>query len=279
MYALGVTDIASTTELATTSDGLTQLRRHWKVENPRAAMLIVHGIGEHCGRYEHVGAFFADKGIDVLAFDNRGFGQSGGRRAHVERFDDFIADIGDLLTLRRELGVPVILLGHSLGGLMSATYLASNRAQPDFAVLSAPSLTAEVPRWQRIVAPILSKIAPTLFVKSKIDGSVLSRDPLVGEKYVADELVIAGATGRLGNETLVTMKATSAAVNNIKPPLYVLHGDADELVPPSASEALGELDNAERKLWSGLRHECFNEPEQAEVLAATQAWIDTQLAD
>lgn len=277
-YALRVTVIASTSELASTRDGLTQLRRHWKVENPKAAVLLVHGIGEHCGRYEHVGAHLAGHGIDVLAFDNRGFGQSGGRRAFVKSFDEFVNDIADLLKLRRELGVPVILMGHSLGGLMATTYLVSNNEQPDFAVLSAPALAAIVPRWQRILAPILGKIAPKVFIKAKIDGELLSRDTAVQEKYVSDPLVIAGATAGLGAATFTTMKATSAALGSIKLPAYVLHGDEDKLVPPFASEGLGALANVTRKMWPGLRHECMNEPEQDEVLAGISDWILEQLA-
>jgi alpha-beta hydrolase superfamily lysophospholipase len=126
----------SSTEFSTTSDGLRQLRRRWKPTNEaRAAMLLVHGIGEHSGRYEHVGQAFAEAGIDVLAFDQRGFGETGGRRAYIASFSHFLDDIKVLLDERRSLDVPVVLMGHSLGGLIATDYLVSDRMQPDLAIL------------------------------------------------------------------------------------------------------------------------------------------------
>lgn len=268
----------STTDLGATRDGLTQLRRRWATERPRAAMLLVHGIGEHSGRYEHVGAFFAAGGIDVLAFDNRGFGQSGGRRAHVDRFEQFLDDVEDLLAERRKLSVPTVLVGHSLGGLIVASYLAAARPRPDLAVLSAPALGADVPRWQRTAAPVLGRVVPTLFVPAAIDGDLLSRDPAVGERYKVDPLVIGGSTAGLGREVLAAMVRTTAALDRITVPTYVVHGSGDRLVPPSASEAFEALPNATRRLWDDLRHECFNEPERDEVLADVGAWLDQRLA-
>ncbi len=269
--------VSSTTELAETRDGLTQLRRHWGASEAKAALLLVHGIGEHSGRYEHVGANLANAGIDVMSFDNRGFGQSGGRRAFVNKFGEFLDDVDDLLRQRRQLGVPVILMGHSLGGLIVATYLESGRLQPDLAILSAPALAAEIPRWQRVLAPILGRVAPKAFIKSKIEGELLSRDVAVQEAYLRDPLVIAGSTAGLGAAILSTMGSTSEAIAKISVPAYVLHGDSDKLVPPSASEALGQLPNVTRKVWAGLRHECHNEPEQDEVLSGITDWVAEKL--
>jgi len=253
------------------------LRRHWHVESPRAALLLVHGIGEHSGRYEHVGAYFADMGIDTLGFDGRGFGQTGGRRAYVSSFNQFLDDLQDLMKERRSLGLPVILMGHSLGGLISATYLVGNRPMPDLAVLSSPALRAEVPMWQKKMAPVLAKVSPKLFIPAKIQADLLSRDPDVQAAYENDPLVVAGATAGLGNEIFKTMKTTSASIQRISIPTFVFHGAEDQLVPPSASAPLGELLNITRKLWPGLRHECLNEPEQEEVLGAIGDWINSQL--
>lgn len=273
---------ASITELGSTSDGLTQLRRHWapvlgEGEQAKAAMLIVHGIGEHSGRYEHVGGAFAARGIDVVGFDNRGFGQSGGARAYVDSFDDYLGDVQVLIEKRAELGVPVILLGHSLGGLICTAYLVSDRPKPDLAVLSSPALLAHVPAWQRVLAPVLGKVLPRAFIPSKIDGTILSRDVEVQQAYVNDPLVIAGATAGLGNEIFTTMESTMDSLDKLTVPTYVLHGDGDELVPPAASMPLAELDCVTRVEWPGLRHECMNEPEQGQVLAAIGDWIDDQL--
>lgn len=267
----------SETELSATTDGFTQLRRHWAADDPRAALLLVHGIGEHSGRYEHVGHFFAERGIDTLAYDQRGFGQSGGRRAYVKSFDQYLDDVDQLLAERRRLGVPVVLMGHSLGGLVVSTHLVSSRPQPDLAVISAPALHADVPAWQKALAPALGRIAPKSHIPSKIEPELLSRDVAVQRAYVDDPLVIAGATARLGQEIFATMKATTAVIHRVSVPTYVLHGAEDRLVPPSASEALGRLPNVTRKVWDGLRHECLNEPEQVDVMNGIVTWLDGEL--
>lgn len=272
--------IASTTEFATTHDGLEQLRRHWAPDGTaRAAMLIVHGIGEHSGRYEHVGAAFAAAGIDALAFDQRGFGLTGGRRAYVKTFDHFLDDIEALLAGRRSLGVPLILMGHSLGGLIAAAYLVSGRSQPDLAVLSAPALAAELPRWQRLAAPALGSIVPPLKIPADFDGSVLSRDEAVQVAYETDPLRVPASTARLGRESLRAMKQVNMTLDRLHLPTYVLHGSDDELVPPSASEPLDGLPNVTRHVWDGLRHECLNEPERDEVIGEVIEWIDAQVDD
>lgn len=240
-------------------------------------MLIVHGIGEHSGRYEHVGSAFAEAGIDVVAFDQRGFGETGGVRGHVDSFDDFLADVQPLIAQRRSLGVPVILFGHSLGGLIATTYLVSERPQPDLAVLSSPALAAELPAWQRVAAPLLGVVAPKLKISADFDGSVLSRDPQVQQDYEHDPLRVPVSTARLGREILATMGTTGAALDRLRVPTYVLHGSGDSLVPASASEPLASLPNVTRRLWHGLRHECLNEPERAEVIAEIVAWVDRQL--
>ena len=264
--------------LHSTRDGLTQLRRRWEAVDPIAAVLIVHGIGEHTGRYEHVGDHLAANGLDVLAADNRGHGQSGGRRGHVDDFGQFLDDVEDLLAERRLLGVPVVLLGHSLGGLIACTYLVSDRPQPDLGILSAPALGAEVPAWQRIAAPVMHKIAPKLFIKGPIDGDILSRDPEVGVAYTDDPLRVPGATAGLGQAIFTTMEATASSLDRIRVPTYVLHGEADELVPPQFSAPLAELDLVTRRTWPGLRHESFNEPEQVEVMDEMIEWLRPQLA-
>ncbi len=262
---------------AENSTGMTQLRRRWAVDGAKAAVLLVHGIGEHSGRYVHVGDHFAANGYDVLAYDQVGFGQSGGRRAFVESFDDYTNDVEALLAERRELGLPVVLLGHSLGGLVVSSYLVSTRPQPDIAVLSAPALGAEVPAWQRILAPIIGRFAPKIFIPSKIDGAILSHDPEVQTSYENDPLGVAGSTAGLGKALFAEMEAVSASIAKIKVPTYVLHGSADELVPPAFSLPLKSLPNVTYRSWEGLRHECFNEPQKHEVLTELTAWLDSQL--
>ncbi len=265
-------------EFGVTSDGLTQLRRRWAVPDARASVLIVHGIGEHSGRYLHLGARLAVAGFDVLAADNRGFGQSGGRRAYVERFEDFAADLEELLDQRRSLALPVVAIGHSLGGLILASYLVSDRPSPDLAVLSAPALAAIVPAWKRWPAPALGRVLPRLFVPTAIEGDLLSRDPAIVQAYRADPLVVRGATARLGAAMLAAMNEFPDRIDRLSTPTYVLHGGADPLVPASSSEFLEQSILVERRVWPGLRHECFNEPERDEVIDEMLGWLDRHLA-
>lgn len=240
--------------------------------------MLVHGIGEHSARYEHTGNALSDAGFDVLSFDQRGFGETGGRRAFVAKFSEYTDDVADLLAERRELGVPVVLMGHSLGGLIAATYLIGSNPQPDLAVLSAPALAAKIPRWQRIAVPVLSRVTPRLHVKSDFDGSVLSRDEAVQQAYDNDPLRVDGTTASLGRQIMKTMASTSGQIERISLPTYVLHGGDDTLVPPAASEPIGRLANVTRKVWPGLRHECFNEPEWPEVVAGVTTWLDDQVS-
>jgi alpha-beta hydrolase superfamily lysophospholipase len=268
---------ASTTRLASTRDGVTQLRRHWSARPARAALLIVHGIGEHSGRYERLGAHLAGLGFDVLGFDTRGFGSSGGTRAHVDRFERYLDDVEDLLAERRRLSVPVVLFGHSMGGLIAARYLVDGRPRPDLAVLSAPALAADVPAWQRVLAPVLGRLVPRLVLPTGIDPARLSRDRDVVDAYVGDPLVVGGATAGLGRALFDAMAVTVRNLEQLTVPTFVLHGSDDALVPPTASEHLERLPNVRRRVYQGLLHECLNEPEHPAVTADITAWLDEQL--
>lgn len=269
---------SSTTDLNSFADGTKRLQRRWTPTGTvRAAMLLVHGIGEHSGRYEHVGSAFAETGIDVLSFDQRGFGESGGTRAYVDSFDQYLDDLLPQMGDRRTLDVPVILMGHSLGGLVVSSYLVSDRPQPDLAVLSSPALSANAPAWQKALAPVLGTILPTFSLPADFDGAVLSRDPEVATAYETDPLRVPSATARLGREIFSAMGSTGSSLDRLRVPTYVLHGQEDTLVPPSASEPLSTLPNVTRRVWPNLRHECLNEPEKDEVIAEIITWLDDHL--
>jgi alpha-beta hydrolase superfamily lysophospholipase len=270
--------MTSTVERITTASGHERFQRHWPAARPRAALLLVHGIAEHSGRYEHVGDAFAAAGIDTLSFDLRGHGESGGRRGHVDSFDDFLDDVADLLAQRRDLRVPVVLMGHSLGGLIAATAVVRGRADPDLLVLSAPALDAQVPGWQRALAAMTGRFAPTFTIRNDFDGSRLSRDDAVGTAYRDDPLRTRVSSARLGSSVFAAMASTSSALDRITMPTYVLHGTDDRLVPVAATAGFESLPNATRVVHEGLRHECLNEPEQDDVIAGILGWLDEQLA-
>ena len=259
------------------SDGTLLHLRYWKpTGEPWARVLIVHGIGEHSGRYERTGRLMAEAGLDVQAFDLRGHGLSGGRRVYIERWDDFLDDVEILLAALRGSGVPVVLFGHSMGALIALTYVCSDRPAPDLLVLSAPPLRAAVPGWQRALAPILGRVAPALVMANPITGDQLARDPAVGIAYFADPLVQPRTTTRLGAELFSAMKRGRLGLDRLHVPTLVIHGAADSLVPTAGSEPLGELPGVERRVLPNLRHETLNEPEGPDVVAGIVKWVRAQ---
>lgn len=268
--------MASTTGQMLADDGLTLQLRRWECAGPRARMLIIHGVGEHSGRWEHVGGFFADRGFDVTSFDLRGHGTSGGDRVHLESFNEFLDDV-ECVFEQIPIDLPRIIYGHSMGGLIAATYGMSKRPQPDLYVLSAPALTADVPVYLRWASKLLNRIRPGLRVANSIKGEQLSRDPAVGERYFADPLVETKATARFGAVVFAHMDSLVDSYQRLDRPTLVIHGAEDPLVPPRASAPLAALDNVERKLFPGLRHETHNEPERDEVLGFVAAWLDDHL--
>jgi acylglycerol lipase len=268
----------STLETITARDGAALAIRHWTpAGEARASLLIIPGLGEHGGRYERAAEIFAAAGLDTWALDLRGFGASSGRRAYVEHLDVWLDDIAERVAVLRGLGRPVVLLGHSVGGLVAARYAESARPQPDLLVLSAPAVAGNVPAWKQALARILGRVAPTLAVKNGLDGSILSRDPAVGIDYVADPLNVHSTTTRLGAILLDAQAPTIAELGRIGVPTLVVHGGADHLVPTASSEVFATRPNVERRVYPGLAHETFNEPEGPAVVGEIAAWIGQHL--
>lgn len=264
--------VMSTAEIGTTRTGVTELTRHWAAADPWASMLIVHGIGEHSGRYERTGSQLADAGIDTRSFDLVGYGASGGRRGDCESWNGWLLQILDNLAPAFNSGLPTVLLGHSLGGLICASYAQSLNRQTDLLVLSSPSLTGGA-AWQRALARILPKLAPTLAFPSALKGEQLSRDEAVGEAYFADPLVYTKGTVRLGALVFEQMDKVARSLDALDTPTLVTHGGLDTIVPPAASLPFEALSNVERKVYPRLRHETMNEPEGPEVVADVIEWI------
>ena len=271
-------DALARVDYGLTRDGLVQLRRHWAAPSPRAVVLVVHGIAEHSGRYEHVGRFLADKGFDVVAIDLRGFGQSGGRRAYVHSFEDFLDDVEDQMAEVRKLGVPVVLLGHSMGGLIALSYALSARPLPDLLALSAPALAANIPAPLRALTPLFARLAPRVQVPSPVRGDVLSTDPAVGAAYMADPLVVRLATPALGHALMRQILWANDHLSGLTLPTFVMHGADDRLVPARSTRTLGEQAGVTRRTYPALRHEVFNEPVHESILQELVDWMTEQLA-
>lgn len=271
---------------ARTADGIELLTRHWPADEveaggawagaPWAVVLIVHGLGEHSGRYEHVGDQLAAAGLDVYAYDHRGNGGSEGRRGDVDRWSRFHDDLAERLTAARAAAGrrPVVVYGHSLGGLIVAGYCLSPRPKPDLVVLSAPALDDTLAGWKHVVAKVLGRVAPTMDIANDIDGTTISRDPAVAAKTVDDPSCVPTSTARLGAAGFAEQARVRAAADaGLGVPTLVLHGLDDGLVPAHASDVFVGAPGVERRTYPGLRHELHNEPEGPQVVEEIIIWL------
>ncbi len=272
--------MTATVETVPTRDGLQLQERRWPaVGEAHGFMLLTHGLGEHTGRYERAASIFAATGLDVIGLDLRGFGGSGGRRGHVGSLEIWLDDLSERLTARRLAagGRPVILFGHSVGGLVALSYAESDRPQPDLLVLSSPALADDLPGWKKTLVRAIGRVAPTMTFKNGLDGSLLSRDPAVGVDYVADPLNVHSTTAGLARVLLAAQGTATANVNRVHVPTLVVHGGDDRLIPPDCSEVLATVPGVERRVYPGLRHEMLNEPEGPQVAADIAVWIGVHL--
>jgi len=262
-------------------DGTTLLLRHWPADvttatAARATMLIVHGVSEHSGRWTEVAEYFVADGYDVWAYDHRGHGGSGGDRVDIERFDDLVDDLAAVVA-RCRTELPLVIYAHSLGGLIATAYVTGDHPLPDLLVLSAPSLSASIPRPLIAAGRLLDRVAPRTRIPAPVHGEQLSRDPAVGERFRSDPLVHLAATARFGVQVVDAMDRTRAIVDRITVPTLVIHGAEDTLVPTDASLPLAGIPGVERVVYPDLRHEMHNEPDAAEVLGDVSRWLSVHL--
>ena len=255
----------------------TELVREWvPVGDARAVVVLVHGIAEHSGRYERTGGLLAAAEFHVRSFDVIGHGASGGDRVDIDDWSRFHDQVESHMNWAREVGVPVVLMGHSMGGLLALGYALDGRIEPDLLVLSAPSLDGGA-AWQRALAGPAAKIAPKLSMSQGIKGEHLSRDPEVAAAYFADPLVHTNATARFGKAMFDAMDDAKEKATSLGVPTLVLQGGSDPSVPPQSSAFLADLPNCERRLYPSLRHEILNEPEGPEIVAAIIDWINARI--
>lgn len=260
-------------------------RRTWLPQDPpRAAIILVHGLGEHSGRYENLARHCTDLGFAVHAIDHYGHGKSDGHPGYVERFSVYLDGVRALHEYVRQLHgeTPVFLLGHSMGGLISAAYLLEQQHAFRACVLSGPALKsdAEPPALVMVIVRLLAALLPTVPLLG-LDPAGVSRDPEVVRDYVADALVHHGKlTARLIAEMSKAMRNTLAQSGAIRLPLLIMHGDQDVLTSPAGSQALLDAVSSEDKtlkLYPGLYHEIFNEPEKDDVLTDMTNWLEAHL--
>jgi acylglycerol lipase len=251
----------------------------WLPPSPRGVLLLCHGLGEHAGRYGNVVDAVVPDGWAVYGLDQRGHGLSGGRRAHIERYADFLTDFDVFrrTVVARHPDLPVVLLGHSMGGQIALAYALDHQDDLAGLVLSAPALAGDV--VPKPVVPLLralGRVAPRLRLAG-IDVTKISKDPAVVAAYQADRLVHHGKpTLALGLSIVGQFAVLPERARDLTLPLLLQHGSVDALTDPVGTRLLAATAGSADKtvLWyDGLWHEIYNEPERARPLADLRAWL------
>jgi alpha-beta hydrolase superfamily lysophospholipase len=244
----------------------------WPNPDPRRIVVLAHGYGEHLGRYDHVAEVLVDRGAVVAGPDHVGHGRSGGDRVLVTDFDLVVGDLHTVVTTMKERhpGLPLVLVGHSMGGLIGARYAQLHGEELAGLVLSGPVLGS----WTAATGMLALEEIPD----DPLDVSTLSRDPSVGEVYSADDLVWHGPFKRTTVQALdTTLKTINAGPKLGALPTLWIHGEADQLVPIAETRAGIEtlaFTALEEVVYPGARHEVFNETNKDEVLARTADFVD-----
>lgn len=272
-----------------TDDGLPLHVREWAPSDPpRGTVLIVHGLGEHIGRYAGLAADLNADGWYVAGFDQRGHGASGGARGSMPHDHSLLADLARVVDLATErLPGPVLLFGHSLGGLVAARFVAEALAgapapwsRPVHAlVLSSPALALRMNRGQRALLGVLGRVAPALAVGNGIKPRWLSRDPAVVQAYTDDPLVHDRVTPQVVSFLLDGGARVRACAADWQVPTLLLWAGADRCVDPAGSEAFAAAAPTAvlaPRDFPGLFHEIFNEPERDQVVATLLGWLSAR---
>jgi len=271
-----------------TPDGSTLKLRQWPAADaPRGLVLIVHGLGEHIGRYAHVAAYLNGLGWSVAGIDQRGHGRSGGARGAIPEPLSLAADLAQVIDSLRLPGQPLVLLGHSMGGLVAARFVAESlSAQPaawsrpvDALVMSSPALDPGLNRFQKFLLAVLGPLAPNLAVGNGLKPGWVSRDPAVVKAYVDDPLNHDRITPRLTSFILEGGAHARSRAGAWRTPTLLLWAGADRCVAPRGSAAFAAAAPPEvltAQVFVPLFHEIFNEPEQAAVLQRVGDWLARQ---
>jgi alpha-beta hydrolase superfamily lysophospholipase len=255
----------------------------WIAPETKGAVVISHGLGEHSDRYVNLMDYLSGSGISFFAIDHRGHGKSGGKRGHTERFMKYVNDMKkfvDEIVIPETGKFPLVILGHSMGGLIAFRYVLEYQEDFTAMVLSAPALipAVKVPQWKKLLGRMFSIIIPSLTMNNELDPADISSDPEVVQAYRDDPLVHDMVTARWYTEYLDTAEYCLARPSEIEIPLLLVHGLADRMVSPEGSRIIYENVSSKDKQYftfEGLLHETMNErhEERKKVVKTIASWI------
>ncbi|TAH13707.1 MAG: alpha/beta hydrolase [Curvibacter sp.] len=265
------------------SDGDNVVIQDWPLEagvHVRGVVILVHGLGEHAGRYDHVARQLNAWGFAVRGYDQCGHGESGGAPGSLPtdtRLLDDLADIVDSTRARMDKGVPLIILGHSMGGLVAGRFVSLGIRPVDGLVMSSPALNPGLSAFQKLLVAVLPKFFPGLRVGNGLNASFISHDPAVVAAYLSDKLVHDRISARLARFIATAGPATVALAPRWKVPTLLMYAGDDRLVAPQGSRDFAAAAPAAvvtTHCFEGLYHEIFNELDATPVFAALHRWLD-----
>ncbi len=275
----------STLSTFTASDGDNIALQEWPLPEgvrPRGGVVLVHGLGEHAGRYDHVARRLNAWGFSVRGYDQYGHGESGGKRGALPSDDRLLVDLADLVDatrLRLPDGVPLVLLGHSMGGLVAARFVAHKPRAVDALVLSSPALDPGLNAMQKLLLAVVPRLAPNLTLGNGLDAGYISHDPAVVAAYRADPLVHDRISGRLAKFIADGGPAVVARAAQWTVPTLLMYAGADRLVNPAGSRAFAAAAPkavVTSHCFEGLYHELFNETDRERVFGVLKGWLDAR---
>lgn len=275
----------STLSTFTSRDGDNLALQQWSLPHTatqRGAVVLVHGLGEHAGRYDHVAQWLNTQGFLVRAYDQYGHGESSGPRGGLPADDRLLEDLADVVEstrLRLPAGLPLIVLGHSMGGLVAARFVSLHPQAVDGLVLSSPALDPGLNAVQKLLLAVVPRIAPNLLVGNGLNADFISHDPAVVKAYRADPLVHDRISGRLAKFIADTGPLVLIDAPHWKVPTLLMYAGGDQLVNPAGSRAFAAAAPPEvvsATCFEALYHEIFNEPaaDAATVFGCLQSWLD-----
>ncbi len=266
------------------ADGLELYFQNWlPAGEPKAVIVIVHGMGEYGGRYPHVVDALVPLGYAIYAADHRGHGRSPGKRMFVNKWSEYLDDLGRFIKLVKErwAGQPFFLYGHSMGGNIMLNYVLRHPDGYNGIIASAPAVgKLDVPPILAFISKILSRLAPAMQVKTSLELSDISRDPVEAQAYGDDPLVQDFATPRFGVEFPAAAEWAMAHAAEFKPPLLMIHGDSDNIVNVLASRNFfAKVPHEDKKLivYEGGVHESHNDIHREQVIADIEDWLEAHL--
>lgn len=272
-----------TTSKVKTTSGLEIFYEEWLPDDPKAVVVLVHGLGEHCGRYAHVAAAFNQAGYALLTMDLPGHGQTGGTRGHIPSTGMVMELIHQRLeeAHRRFPQLPRFLYGHSMGGNLVLYFTLNRKPKIEGIIVTSPGLgTGEpVPAWKMALGNALYNLAPSALMANGLDREGLSHDRAVIDRYISDPLVHDRISARLGMDLIrngIWIIENAAAFPPLLP-ILLMQGSADHVVSPQKTQQLA-TGLAEKKLtyrvWDGYFHELHNEPQKDQVIRTMIDWMD-----